>query len=104
MSLGELLELSRKNDELEARIAQLEAERETWGNEFNAVCAMKEQLRNASERVSELSKALNECRGDAQYLWAGWCRHGEWPPCLAEYIERILDTAIAALKQSREGT
>ncbi len=44
--------------EAKKRIAELEAERETWGNEFAAVCALKEQLRDSTERVSVQSEVI----------------------------------------------
>lgn len=44
---------------LQARIAELEAEKESWGNEFNAIMIMKDRV---AELVAKLAFAYAECQ------------------------------------------
>lgn len=70
--LDRIAELQAQNDRLERdsrnagkdialseakkRITELERDKESWGNEFNAIIIMKEQLSKQTERVSEEMK------------------------------------------------
>lgn len=47
---------ARRNSELEA----LRAERETWGNEYAAVCMVKDQLRESEAQCARYRGALEE--------------------------------------------
>ncbi len=58
------------HQEMAKQLGELEAERAIWGNEFAAVCAMKEQLRDSTERVSRISDAIAEKMKRSHYSWS----------------------------------
>ena len=53
------------------------------------------ELRAARESVHVVSQGVELIRADAQYLHAGFKRHGELPECTPKEIEKILDRALS---------
>lgn len=48
--------------EAQERIRKLEAEKESWGNEFSAVIALKDQLAKQTRLINELMGQLRDYR------------------------------------------